>query len=98
MVPVKAGISEGCPIRQRPKYPKAHMPNVDPRLAVTLPLPSHVTVWAHGKWRPGWLIGRSHESTGWFGIVQYDDDAGTEITEPVAAEQIAAADTWLSDA
>ncbi len=72
-------------------------PSVDPQLTSTLPLPSHVTVWVGGRWRPGWLIGRSHEPDGWYGTVQYEDDSGNEVTEQVPAEQIAAADTWLSD-
>jgi hypothetical protein len=74
-------------------------PQVDPALTATLPLPSHVTVWVDGRWRPGWLVGRSHEATGWIGVVQYDDDdSGREITAEVPAEQIASAGTWLSDA
>jgi hypothetical protein len=77
--------------------PILQTPNVDPQLTATLPLPSHVTVWALGSWRPGWLIGRSHEPGGWLGLVQYEDDGGTEVTAEVPAEQIAAADTWLAD-
>jgi len=73
-------------------------PQVDPALTATLPLPSHVTVWVGGRWRPGWLIARVHEPSGWIGTVQYDDDHGAEVTEQIAAEQIASAGTWLSDA
>jgi hypothetical protein len=72
-------------------------PRVDPATMTGLPLPSHITVWAAGRWRPGWLIARSHEPTGWVGLVQYDDDRGIEVTEEIAAEQIAAADCWLAD-
>jgi hypothetical protein len=65
----------------------------DPELIQRLPLPSHVFVLAGGTWRPGWLIGRVHEEDGWFGMVQYDDDEGTEVTTQVPAARIAAADT-----
>ena len=76
---------------------QTHPPRVDPTTVTRLPLPSHVTVWAAGRWRRGWLIARSHEPTGWVGLVQYDDDHGVEVTEQIAAEQIAAADCWLAD-
>ena len=54
-----------------------------------LPLPSHVIVHADGQWRPGWLIGREHEATGWTGMVQYEGDDGTEHTERLPADRIA---------
>jgi hypothetical protein len=60
-------------------------------------VPSHVVVWAAGQWRRGWLIARSHEPCGWVGLVQYDNDHGTETTERIGAEQIASADCWLAD-
>ena len=66
---------------------------VDPELIQRLPLPSHVSVYAGGKWRPGWLIGRVHEEEGWFGTVQYDGEDGTEVTAQLPAAQIAAADS-----
>jgi hypothetical protein len=72
-------------------------PNVDPTVALTLALPGHVAVWAGGRWRPGWLVARGHEQSGWVGLVQYADDDDREVTEEVPAERITAADTWLSD-
>jgi len=65
----------------------------DPELIQRLALPSHVSVYADGKWRPGWLIGRVHEEEGWFGTVQYNGDDGTEVTAQLPAAQIAAPDT-----
>lgn len=62
-----------------------------PESVAELPLPSHVRVWVGGRWRRGWLIGRSHESDGWIGRVQYDDDRGHEVTEDLPAEHIAPA-------
>jgi hypothetical protein len=58
-------------------------------LVSRLPLPSHVIVLADGQWRPGWLIGREHEATGWTGLVQYEGDDGTERTERLPADRIA---------
>jgi hypothetical protein len=57
-----------------------------------LPLPSHVVVLVDGQWRPGWLIGREHEETGWTGLVQYEGDDGTERTERLPADRIALPD------
>lgn len=65
----------------------------DPELIQRLPLPSHVTVFAGGKWRPAWLIARVHDPDGWFGTVQFDDDEGTEVTTQLPADQIAAPDS-----
>lgn len=73
--------------RAQPRQSKA-----DPGLVAGLPLPSHVVVWADGCWRRGWLIGRSHEPTGWMGLVQYDDRSGHEVTEQLPVEHIAPAD------
>lgn len=70
---------------------------VDPTTLARLPLPSHVTVWADGRWRRAWLIGRSHEPDGWLGQVQYDDDQGREVTEEIPADHIAPAECWLLD-
>jgi hypothetical protein len=64
---------------------------LDPATIATLPLPSHVSVWADGRWRHGWLIGRSHELDGWIAHVQYDNDRGQEVTAEIPAERIAAA-------
>ncbi|MEV0284121.1 MULTISPECIES: hypothetical protein [unclassified Kribbella] len=58
-------------------------------LVSRLPLPSHVIVLVDGKWRPGWLIGREHEATGWTGLVQYEGDDGAERTERLPADRIA---------
>jgi hypothetical protein len=58
-------------------------------LVSRLPLPSHVIVLVDGEWRPGWLIGREHEETGWTGLVQYEGDDGTEQTERLPADRIA---------
>ena len=58
-------------------------------LVSRLPLPSHVIVQVDGQWRPGWLIGREHEATGWTGLVQYEGDDGTERTERLPADRIA---------
>ncbi|MEI8411941.1 MULTISPECIES: hypothetical protein [unclassified Kribbella] len=58
-------------------------------LVSRLPLPSHVIVLVDGQWRPGWLIGREHEATGWTGMVQYEGDDGTEQTERLPADRIA---------
>jgi hypothetical protein len=69
----------------------------DPELVPRLPLPSHVIVNADGKWRRGWLIGREHEASGWFGLVQYEADDGTERTEHLPADHIASADVGLVD-
>ncbi|TCO33110.1 hypothetical protein EV652_103109 [Kribbella steppae] len=57
-------------------------------LVSRLPLPSHVIVLVDGQWRPGWLIGREHEATGWTGLVQYEGDDGTERTERLPADRI----------
>ncbi|GAB2648165.1 hypothetical protein [Kribbella swartbergensis] len=70
---------------------------VDPRTVTKLPLPSHVTVLVDGRWRRGWLIGRSHEPGGWVGYVQYDDDQGREVTAEIPADHIAPAECWLLD-
>jgi hypothetical protein len=77
--------------------PRPTHTTVDPSIVAKLPLPSHVTVWADGRWRRGWLIARSHEPTGWIGLVQYDNDHGTEVTEYVTADRIAHPDCWLPD-
>jgi hypothetical protein len=77
--------------------PGAGYHRVDPRTLAKLPLPSHVVVWAACRWRRGWLIGRSHEPSGWMGLVQYDNDTGDEVTEQIAAEHIAPAECWLTD-
>jgi hypothetical protein len=69
----------------------------DPGLVSRLPLPSHVIVHADGAWRRAWLIGREHEESGWTGLVQYEADDGTERTERLPADQIAAPDVWLAD-
>ncbi|GAA1133482.1 hypothetical protein GCM10009630_34580 [Kribbella jejuensis] len=66
-------------------------PTMDPALVARLPLPSHVTVRVDGRSRRGWLIGSSHEPTGWIGRVQYDDDCGQEVTAEIPAEQISPA-------
>jgi hypothetical protein len=68
-----------------------------PSLITRFPLPSRVSVWAEGRWRRAWLIARSHEPSGWIGIVQYDDDRGREITAEIPSERITTADTWLTD-
>jgi hypothetical protein len=70
---------------------------VDPSVVAKLPLPSHVAVWADGRWRRGWLIARAHEPAGWIGLVQYDNDHATEVTEYITADRIARPDCWLTD-
>ncbi|TDO47957.1 hypothetical protein EV643_108274 [Kribbella sp. VKM Ac-2527] len=53
-----------------------------------LQLPAHVSVWVHGAWRPGWLIACDNQTSGWHGLVQYQDEHHAEITAWMAAEQI----------
>jgi len=53
-----------------------------------LQLPAHVNVWARGAWRPGWLVARDHQPSGWHGLVQYQDEHQGETTEWLPAEQI----------
>jgi len=53
-----------------------------------LSLPAHVNVLVHGSWRPGWLIGCDNQMSGWHGLVQFQDEYHTEITEWIPAEQI----------
>ncbi|MEV8378456.1 hypothetical protein AB0P21_37305 [Kribbella sp. NPDC056861] len=65
----------------------------DTELVSRLSLPSHVIVQVDGQWRRGWLIGREHEDTGWIGVVQYEDDDGTEHTDRLPAGQIAEPET-----
>jgi hypothetical protein len=53
-----------------------------------LPLPAHVNVWLHGRWRPAWLIACENQPSGWRGLVQHEDENHLETTEWIAAEQI----------
>ncbi|MFK4084698.1 hypothetical protein ACI2LF_11350 [Kribbella sp. NPDC020789] len=56
-----------------------------------LRLPAHIEVLAEGSWRTAWLIASDHKDNGWFGLVQYEAASGTETTEWVTVDRIAAA-------
>jgi len=71
-------------------------PRLDPSVIARLPLPSRVAVWVEGRWRRAWIIARSHEPSGWVGVVQFYD-RGREVTAEVPAERISAAETRFSD-
>jgi hypothetical protein len=71
--------------------------SVDPVVLTRLALPAHVTVWALGRWRRGWVIGRDRQPGGWLGLVQYDSDDAVEVTEWLPAERIASAECWLGE-
>lgn len=64
-------------------------PHQDQHRLDHLPLPAHVNVWLHGRWRPGWLIACENNPSGWRGLVQHQDEHHVETTEWIAAEQIA---------
>ncbi len=71
--------------------------SVDPVVLTRLELPAHVTVWAVDRWRRGWVVARDRQPGGWMGLVQYDTDDGTEVTEWLPAERIATAECWLGE-
>lgn len=60
----------------------------DPQRLDHLQLPAHVNVWAYGAWRPGWLIGRDHSPSGWYGLVQFQHGQSSEATEWLPANRI----------
>lgn len=68
----------------------------DTELVSRLSLPSHILVEVDGMWRRGWLIGREHDGTGWFGVVQYEDRDGVERTDRLPGDRIALPDLDMS--